>query len=281
MITSAQHKKFLYTPLRYPGGKTSLYLYFDELIKINGISNAVYVEPFAGGAGAALSLLLTERVQSIVINDFDSAIAAFWRSVVNETERFLSKLESIPVDVDQWRVQKSAYIDPDSDPFDRGFATFFLNRTNRSGILRAGPIGGYAQEGKWKIDARFDRRALAGRIALIAKYRSRIELREQDGLEIIQEFVESPNTFTYVDPPYYVQGSELYLNAFAEADHVALAEALKQQRSGNWVLSYDNVEPIRELYSSFRSEEFDLRYSAHSSRVGQEVMVFSDSIASE
>jgi DNA adenine methylase len=277
VIGTVETRKHLYTPLRYPGGKTSLSSYFGKVLHSNGMVEPTYVEPFAGGAGAALSLLLTERVSQIVVNDLDPAIAAFWRAVLGSSEEMIKRVGDVELSVNEWRRQKELHLSESASDLDRGFATLFLNRTNRSGILRSGPIGGYDQSGKWKIGARFNRVTLAERLALIAKYRSRIVLREEDGGSVISEFSPA-GAFLYVDPPYFEQGGELYLNSFSDLDHEDLADLLHKERLGRWILTYDNVPRAVELYRDLKHAEFDLRYSAHRSRTAKELMVFSDGI---
>ena len=280
MIKTKIERKYLYTPLRYPGGKTSLFRFFEEIIEYNHWQDVVYIEPYAGGAGAALSLLITNRVSSIVINDYDSAIYCFWVSILNDTDLFIDMLNHTVTIPEEWRKQKEIYRTADaSKPLELGFATFFLNRTNRSGILNAGPIGGHAQNGKWKMDARFNKQALVDKIKLIATYKDRIKVSNIDGLQLIEEYAQYQNSFFYIDPPYFVKGAELYLNAFKSDDHEDLAYVLNKHKDVNWVLTYDSVPEIRQLYKNRNYAPFDLNYSAHhDTKSGSEIMVFSDSL---
>src|SRR3989344_8634345 len=164
------------SPLRYPGGKSILVAELNRLIVAIGNHKPIYVEPYAGGAGAALGLLITDKVERIVINDLDKAIYAFWKSVTDESERFTRKIFSTPVTITEWKKQRQIYLDDNADTFKRGFATFFLNRTNRSGVMNAGPIGGIKQGGNYKINARYNKSDLAARILEIGKYKSRIQV---------------------------------------------------------------------------------------------------------
>ena len=142
------------SPLRYPGGKSRITNFVAKLIKDNNITGGCYVEPFAGGAGVALNLLLDGIVDRIFINDKDRSIYAFWDSAINHTERFICRLESVNVTIEEWKKQREIQLNKENaNLFDLGFSTFFLNRTNRSGIIMAGVIGGISQTGKWKIDA--------------------------------------------------------------------------------------------------------------------------------
>jgi DNA adenine methylase len=272
-------KRRYYSPLRYPGGKTILFPFLVKKIEESGLRDVTYVEPYAGGAGAALALLMNEVVDHIVINDLDKAIYAFWRSAIFETDRFIKKIEHTPVTVKEWRKQKAIYENKRSKRFDLGFATFFLNRTNRSGILNGGPIGGLDQTGKWKIDARYNKKALSKRIREIAEYKGRITVTNEDGVDVISRYLRKKNTFIYLDPPYYEKAADLYLNIFEQKDHARLAKKLNAHPDATWLLTYDNQPEIRKLYTDRTVVDFSLSYNAYESRRGEELMILSDALA--
>jgi DNA adenine methylase len=268
------------SPLRYPGGKASLTGFFAEIIENLGIQNARYVEPFAGGAGAALSLLRQGLVSDIVINDIDGAVYSFWSSVVNRTDEFLELLSAAPLTIEEWRRQRGIYkVADESDPLALGFAFFYLNRTNRSGVLNAGVIGGLAQEGKYRMDARFNRQELAARISAIGQMRDRIQVTDRDGGEVVRRYADDPEAFLYIDPPYVDMGGALYLNAFDHRDHADLARTVLSCSNAHWVLTYDNSDFIRKLYESRFLTEYELTYSAHRPGKATELLVASPSVA--
>jgi DNA adenine methylase len=281
-MENKKHKrnlKFHYSPLRYPGGKTFLFPFFDKVMKGNQLKNTTYVEPFAGGAGAALALLFLEKVDSIVINDYDRAIYSFWKSAIHHTEKFIDKVCLTPVTIEEWRKQKEIYNNPKSKQFDLGFATFFLNRTNISGILNGGPIGGVNQTGKWKIDARFNKEKLIEKIIQLSSYKNRIFVYNKDGVDLINEYLNKKNVFIYLDPPYYEKGATLYLKHYQKSDHKTLADQLNKNPDSFWLLTYDNKKEIRSLYENRRIINFSLNYNAYKSRVGKEIMVVSDALS--
>jgi len=277
-LVNKRNLKFHYSPLRYPGGKTFLYSFFDQIFKLNGIQNITYIEPFAGGAGAALTLLFLEKVEKIIINDLDKAIFSFWKSAIFDSERFIEKILSIPVTIKEWRKQKELYANKTSNEFDLGVATFFLNRTNISGIIEGGVIGGINQEGKWKIDARFKKENLIKKISQLSHYRNRIAVTNKDGLAVVNDYIKMDNTFFYLDPPYFEKGASLYLNHYKKNDHKILADQLNQNANSRWLLTYDNCEEIRSLYPNRRIIDFTLNHNAHRAKKGQELMILSDSI---
>lgn len=272
-------KRIHASPLRYPGGKGALYPLVRDTLRMNNLCEGVYVEPYAGGAGLALSLLFTGEVSSVVINDLDPAIHAFWKSVTGETDRFIRKTLEVPITIEEWVRQKEVYANAnDADTFDLGFATFFLNRTNRSGVLNGGPIGGKSQTGKYKIDARFNRKGLSERIRLIGLHATRIAVSREDGKDIIAEYSGRERTLVYADPPYYEKSGTLYMNKFASKDHKDLADLLNSRSQFYWILTYDDAPQIEVLYRDRKTLRIPLRYSANGSVNVEELLVHSDGL---
>lgn len=271
-------RRHYFSPLRYPGGKASLYPLIRDLLEKNKNGDVTYIEPFAGGAGVALALLMMEKVSNIIINDYDEAIYCFWESILNDTHRFIRKIESINVNIKEWEKQKRIYENTTSE-FSLGFATFFLNRTNFSGVITGGPIGGFGQKGEWKLDARFNKDKLIERIERISYFKNRIKITNEDGLQLINRFSRRKDIFVYLDPPYYVKGSSLYLNSFEHDNHVALSKSLKSKKTMQWLLTYDNVKEINEMYQGQNIVPFEINYHANKVSRGKEVMVFSSSVS--
>ena len=268
------------SPLRYPGGKSRITNFVAKLIKDNNITGGCYVEPFAGGAGVALNLLFDGIVDRIFINDKDRSIYAFWDSVVNHTELFVSRIDSINVTIEEWKKQKEIQLNKDyANIFDLGFSTFFLNRTNRSGIIMGGVIGGISQTGKWKIDVRFNKKSLIEKIKNIGKYRNKIHIYNMDAVDFLKEEVSDldvKKTLVYLDPPYYVKGRQLYMNSFKHDDHVRIFETLKHLEH-YWLVSYDDQPEIRDIYNR-DSISYLLRYTAGRKYNGSEIMFASDNL---
>jgi DNA adenine methylase len=263
------------SPLRYPGGKWRVASFFERLIRLNRLGSPSYVEPYAGGASLALSLLFTGQVSEVHLNDIDPAIYAFWYSVLTRSGDFLQLLERTPVTTDEWLKQKSVYASGmTAGRFALGFATFFLNRTNHSGILNGGMIGGRKQAGAWRLDARFNRVELRRRIERIVRYKSRIYLSREDAIKFLANQRFSKSSLIYIDPPYYRPGRHLYLNAYEPSDHAVLKRCVQGLRSP-WIVSYDDVPEIRALYKEVRSRRLRLIHTARSARNGDEVLLFS------
>jgi len=277
MINIVKKRKKHHSPLRYPGGKSILSGFFLDLIEENDLSGCTYIEPYAGGAGSALSLLFLEKVDRIVINDLDKAIYSFWNSALKFSDQFIEKLTCTEVSVEEWKKQKKIYQGRSSDEFALGFATFYLNRTNHSGIMNGGPIGGIDQRGKWKIDARFNKDNLIEKIKKISLYKNRIEVSNLDGINLMKNIDENESIFVYLDPPYFEKGNSLYLNHYCAPDHKKLSDHLHEAKS-KWVLTYDHVPEISELYKDRSNYGFSINYSADKFKVGKELLVHSDNL---
>lgn len=262
------------SPLRYPGGKGRFATPISRLIEYTSATGGTYVEPFAGGASVGIRLLRREVVRHIHINDFDKAVYSFWKSIVQKPEQFCSFVRNTPVNVNEWHRQKIIYENSDQyDELEVGFATFFLNRTNHSGIIEGAPIGGYSQQGNWKIDARYNAKELVQRIEALARYRRRIQVSNCDGVQLISEYEGKKRIFMYIDPPYYHQGGRLYLNGMSSSHHSLLRDILKNVDI-NFLLTYDNCEEINSLYRDFNRAVFEILYSAKRKRTEKEVAVF-------
>lgn len=254
--------------------------YLAQLIRIQAHRPTSYAEPFAGGAGAALKLLVDEVVKTVHINDLAPGVAAFWRSVFFNSESFAALVRDASVTVEDWHRHREVFNNPDQhDDLTLGFSTFFLNRSNRSGILTARPIGGLDQSGKWKIDARFNRPELAERILFLGQYRRRVSVTQLDAKDFMSTVEHlGDSLLTYVDPPYIVQGEDLYLDSLSYDDHVSLAEYLAET-SVPWLLTYDTAEQVTaELYRGFRAAQFSIAHTAQKQHVGSEYVVFSNKL---
>jgi DNA adenine methylase len=272
---------FTDSPLRYPGGKASLHHLMRDVIAHNSLRYCRYAEPFAGGAGLALRLLFDGVVSKVHLNDLDPAIWAFWHSVLDRTEELAAMIEAAPVTISEWRRHRETVMTGSAaDPLELGFAAFFLNRTNRSGIIKSGGvIGGLDQTGNYLIDCRFNRPDLAGRVRRIGRYRDRIHLSRLDALEFLDAFerhVSGP-VFLCIDPPYFAQGSSLYSNFYRPEDHAVLARRV-QQLNQPWLMTYDDAPRILDLYGDRRRFRFSINYSAQNKRQGTELMVVSDDL---
>lgn len=266
------------SPLRYPGGKNCIFPFVSQLFYENGLLGVAYAEPYAGGAGLALRLLFEEYVDRIYINDLDRSIYAFWASVLAHPDAFCSWIEEVEVSMDSWYKYKEIQKHAQSvDLFELAKSTFFLNRTNVSGVIKGGVIGGYEQKGNYKIDVRFNKEDLIERIQKIANFKSRISVSNLDGLAFVKKMDSKPEkVFIYLDPPYYQKGADLYMNFYLKADHEKLSGHVHKMKK-KWMVSYDNHDFILNLYAAKKKVLYKLSQSA-SNRIGDEVLIFSEDL---
>lgn len=266
-----------FSPLRYPGGKGKLARFVTEVVRANGLQDGTYVEPYAGGAAVAFELLLTGVVRRIAINDLNLPVFAFWKAVLHDTEALVRLIRDTPVTMEIREHAKRVFVDSREATLQLAFATFFLNRTNRSGILNGGAIGGVRQEGPWKLDARYNKEALIERILKIGRMRKRISLTNMDAVEFLNSasWIWPQKTLVYLDPPYYEKGRDLYYNFYRHDDHANVAFATHNLRDVKWIVSYDDVEAIHGLYQEAGRLRYTIGYSARERCRGAEAMFFS------
>jgi DNA adenine methylase len=265
------------SPLRYPGGKYKTYNYIKSLIETNRCTT--YIEPFAGGSAVALRLLLDNVVKKIIINDFDRSIYALWYSIINYPDELIRLIHDTPITMEEWFKQKEVQKNKLHEPLiTLGFSTLFLNRTNRSGIIKAGVIGGKEQNGNYLIDCRFPKSEIINRIKEISKLRDKIELYNMDAIIFIDLVIKKTrNSFTFFDPPYFQKGPSLYVNFYSTEDHLALSKQIqKELRNRKWIVTYDNAIEIREMYLNLEFMEYYLNYTAQDKKKGVEYMFFSN-----
>ena len=266
-----------YSPLRYPGGKGKLAPFMKMIIEKTGHVGGTYIEPFAGGAGIAVDLLLNDVVSEIVINDYDKGIYSFWRAILTETKRFIADINSVNITIPEWEHQHMVYLNQQKKySYELGFATFYLNRTNRSGIIKGGVIGGKEQTGKWTMEARFHREHLIERILEIAKQKRRIHLFNKDINSFLINYAPkySDNALIYFDPPYYEKGRELYMNFLQHKDHVKIKSEIERLEKADWVITYDDCPEILSLYHDHICKRINWNYSAATKRIVNEIVIF-------
>ena len=264
------------SPLRYPGGKARLAFYLARILASQSAHIDTYCEPYAGGAGAGLRLLVSGHVSKLIINDLNPGVAAFWRCLFKEGDALIERVQQCHVTIQTWHAQRAIYLAPQGqNDLDLGFATFYLNRTNRSGILGARPIGGFDQTGNWLIDARFNKDDLIKRIQNLQPLTNQVDVTQERAVRLIRRLNRrKAPILMYVDPPYVVPGEELYLSDHSWGEHRRLAQCLARSPHP-WILTYDADDRTRELYPNFRCLRFDISHTAHVQKVGSEYMFFS------
>jgi len=262
------------SPFRYPGGKGKLSKFLALSIVTNNLQGCTLTEPFCGGAGGTLPLLMSGLIGKLRLNDINPGISGFWHSIKNNPDALIKMIETEPVNIDAWHHWRNIYFsETGSSTLEKGFAAFFLNRTNRSGMLHAGPIGGRAQIGDYLIDCRFTRETLIKRVEKIALFSKKITITSKDAVKSISGL--SSDSLIYADPPYVKEGKNIYDEfCFSEKNHMRFSKALKRNKS-HWILSYDDHPLIHKLYSTSGINIVELSYAINKARVGRELLIAS------
>lgn len=275
MENSRKHSNYE-SPLRYPGGKACIFPFISNLFYENDLIGTNYAEPYAGGSGLALKLLYNEFVDNIYINDLDRSIYLFWKTILEQNLKFCDWIEDVNVNLDNWHFYKSIQKDISlHDDFTIAQSLFFLNRTNVSGVIKGGAIGGLTQKGNYKIDVRFNKTDLINRIQRIQLFKRRIKLSNCDGINFIKKIERlKDSVFIYLDPPYLQKGADLYMNFYCQRDHKKLAKHISKL-DNKWLVSYDNHDFIIQLYDQYKKVNYQLSQSA-SNRIGDEILIFSE-----
>lgn len=266
------------TVLRYPGGKARLYDITCDILTSQNLSNCQYAEPYAGGCGLALSLLFNNKVEALFLNDLDPSIAMLWQAIIENPDELAQRISDVDITMDEWFIQKDIQLNKlNVSKLDLAFSTLFLNRTNRSGIIKGGVIGGKNQNSNYKMDCRFNKEALIKKIHAIAEKGNKIHIFNLDAIEFIKklEDMNLAKPLLMADPPYYNKGQTLYTNFYEHEDHEKIANKLSTTEIP-WILTYDYTPEIRELYSDFKQYQFDINYSAAKKRVGTELLITSN-----
>ncbi|RHW49693.1 DNA adenine methylase [Bombilactobacillus bombi] len=263
--------------LRYPGGKSQLTNFVKHLLEINN-NRKIYAEAFAGGFGLALNLLFNNNVETVLLNDYDPSIFSLWYNILNNPDELIYKIEHTEVSVKEWHNQRNIHLKTQNNPYslDNAYSTLFLNRTNVSGIINGGPIGGMNQSGKFKIDCRFKKDVLINKTLNICKYKDSIILSNLDANVFINKELtqyKSEDTFIFYDPPYYKQGKNLYMSFVNKEEHAKLSKNIISKYNYNWITTYDIEPEIYKLYSkNSQAYEYSLNYSANRKRKAKEYL---------
>lgn len=245
------------SPLRYPGAKRQLTPVIQDLIRANVPPPRLFVEPFCGGASTALKVAGQQVVDHIILADADPLVAAFWYTAAFDTKWLIAAMWEEPVTLERWDWWR---LGTPRGRRDRALKCLFLNRTTFSGILhgRAGPIGGRAQESKYKIDCRFGKEGLERRLTAVGDLATTgrlLDVWNTDWRLTLTRLCREhghldPNEIAvYLDPPYVEKAPFLYEWSFESDEHASLAQALCRSSRFRWLLSYDDNSTIRDLYS--------------------------------
>lgn len=242
--------KKLKTVFRYPGGKSKI---ADNIINdVVPFSPSVFVDVFTGGGSVSIEMLNRKQNAKIVLNDLDPYIYSFWKILTGPKED-INKLLNIIEQYNEPTIQKFQELREISKSTTnlemKAYIALFFNRTAFSGIIRSGPIGGYNQTGKYKINCRFNKSKIISGIKNISEElkKNNAECYSDDFRDIIKKYSDKEDAFLYLDPPYMKQGHQLYGVFMNDNDYIDMSNLLKSAKC-KWMVSHDDYEPFVKLF---------------------------------
>lgn len=260
--------------LRYPGGKAKLlpqiHKHLTAKLNCDGFE---YREPFFGGGAVGIAYMAANPAnRKVWINDKDVGIACLWTSVIRYPELLKSEVLKFAPSIDFFYEFKEELKANNSMPFETkqivqyGFKKLAIHQMSYSGLgtMSGGPLGGRDQQNiNNRIDSRWSPSNLRKKIDDLHELFSRFEIRENacthyDAIDLIE--CKSSEAILYLDPPYLIEGPNLYQHSFSLSDHCRLADALRYTEH-QWVLSYDDCEKIRKLFDWAEIEKVHVAYS--------------------
>lgn len=242
------------SPFRYPGGKTWLVPRLRRWLESLPQTPRHFVEPFAGGGIASLTVALEKRAARVTMVERDAQVAAVWRVILDQPDgtqwlaRRILDFELTPTNARQ-------VLDaPAPSLREQAFATILKNRVNHGGILAPGAgILKHGENGKG-ITSRWYPATLARRILEIARHRCDIEFIEGDGMEVMEANAPAGDAVYFIDPPYTAPGrgkrAGARLYAHNQLDHQRLFE-IALTLKGDFLMCYDNAPGVLELAAKF------------------------------
>jgi DNA adenine methylase len=259
------------SPLRYAGSKRKLFNYLERVLTHNKFLPQVLVEPFVGGGNIFLNFLSHHEGSTAVIADKDELVYSFWKTLFSDPKYLVNFIRKAKVNLKTFDYYR--YISSHSTGFSRrqlAETCLFLNRTSFSGILNdsAGPIGGREQKSIYKINCRFGRKNLIKKIKNISAFKNRVVILPyswEETLKYVATKIEYKNAslLFYLDPPFYKKADQLYRYHFDDITHKNLRDRLVKLEYP-WILSYDRVKEIQNLYSAFTRINISMPYSINS-----------------
>ncbi len=234
------------SPFRYPGGKTWLVPYVRQWINSLTSKPLEFVEPFAGGGIVGLSVLFDQMTERLTLVELDKQVASVWKAILSEQGKELAS-RILTFDLTRENVITELKREPLNE-LDLAFQTIIRNRVQRGGIMAPG--AGLIKNGENGngIRSRWYPKTLFNRITDIRNKRHLIRFEQCDALSFITKHIEQPEWVWFIDPPYTVAGRRLYTHS--EIDHAELFAKVAKV-CGDFLMTYDDVEPIRKLAAKF------------------------------
>lgn len=242
------------SPLRYPGGKARM---VKKILERAPAGYQEYREPFLGGGSVLFAVRSEDMNRYCQVSDIFSELMTFWWQCKFHSSYMIKT-------INDWKQQY-----PDGRELhknckkqvtlakDRGTAFFILNRISFSGLTMS---GGYS---KASYEGRFNQSHIS-RIKDADSVLENVELRFVGYEALLHE--PGKDVWLFMDPPYDIKSDNLYGNkgnTHKGFDHVKFADECKKSPH-KWLITYNDNENIRKLFSWANIQEIDVTYNMNS-----------------
>lgn len=232
-------------PFCYVGGKNRL----AAKIISEFPEHKTYVEPFAGGAQV---FFRKEPSEVEVLNDLNAEIPNFFRVCQNHYEELIRYTRFFITSRTWFALLEQTSPESLTD----------VQRAGRFLYLQKHAYAGLVVRRNYKAHVanapNFNASRLSEIIEAAHKRLARVQIECLPYQQILEKF-DRPSTLFYMDPPYY--GRRLYRANLEHKDFVELARRVRDLR-GKVLLSLNDVQEVRSIFSEFRLESVRLAYSA-------------------
>lgn len=233
----------------YIGGKRNLARRIVQ--RIEALPHETYAEAFVGMAGVFLRRGRAPKAE--VINDYNRDVANFFRVLQRHYLPFL--------DMIRWQIttraefERLAATDPATlTDLERAARFLYLQRTAFGGKVSGRSFG--VSVGR---SGRFDITRLGPMLEEVHERLAGVVVECLDFREFLRRY-DRPGTLFYLDPPYYGSEGDYGRNLFQREDYQDLVELLRDLR-GQFLLSINDVAPVREMFEGFELEAVETTYS--------------------
>lgn len=248
------------TPLRTPGGKSKVVkkLLAPRFPEFEGD----FYEPFIGGGSVALFVAQMYPNKKIYINDLNPKLIGFWRFLQADPNTLVESLHNIrdafdPDDIEKGKEllqrMSEALYEGDGNPLKVAASYYVLNKISFSGMTE------HASLSKSAYKKTFNHKNI-DKILEVSSHTKNFEISNKH----YKDFMTKPqeNDFTFLDPPYMIESSNLYGKdgeMHKDFDHHLFLNSVKDLK-GKWMITYNDNEWLREAYKDYNIEVVEYTY---------------------
>lgn len=255
-------KAMVSSPLRYPGGKSRG---VDKILSCFPEPVSEYREPFVGGGSVFIAVRQRYPGVKVWINDLNPEVYAFWTVCKRNLAGLILQVQwarNTKTDGRELFKELATADVSKMTELDRAARFFVLNRITFSGTIEAGGYSGAS------FSSRFTQSSI-DRLRELEPVMDGVRVTGDDYKVCLSE--PGDNVVIYLDPPYYgPTKSRLYGNKgvlHTGFNHTRFSADVAGC-SHRWVVSYDDCEVTRNMFSDFRFVQWELQYGMNNYKQG-------------